>query len=202
MEFEARDQNGECVDLCVNELACNNGEIGECVLPSVNANCDGVCLDGFESVNDSCVAVCMEFEARDQNGECQMIELDMEAPDMEMQEMDMADLDMGMQDIGVADMATQEIDMEDPDMEMQEIDMEDPDMAAQEIDMEDPDMETQGMDMAVMEMDMRENLSERSNSSESGCNSNKNSQSSWMALMFLALAGFRNKEKKSRGVKR
>ena len=69
-EFQARNENGECADLCVNQMACNNGEIGECQMPAQNANCDGVCLEGFERVNQECVTVCGEFQARNENGEC------------------------------------------------------------------------------------------------------------------------------------
>ena len=90
-EFQARNENGECADLCVNQMACNNGEIGECQMPAQNANCEGVCLDGFESVNQVCVEECNDEEFRNDNGECDVQVIDM-APlpeDMGVSEEDM-----------------------------------------------------------------------------------------------------------------
>jgi len=59
-----------CVDLCVEEAACNTGEVGDCDYPLVNENCEGECLEGFEQVNDICLAACEATQVRLENAEC------------------------------------------------------------------------------------------------------------------------------------
>ena len=71
VDNQVRNDLGECQDLCVNAMACNNGEIGECIMHDPNENCEGECLEGFERVGEDCLAVCGEFQARDENFECQ-----------------------------------------------------------------------------------------------------------------------------------
>ena len=67
-------------------MACNNGEIGECVLPAENANCDDECLEGFELVDMDCVEVCDDNQMRYGDGECR---------DINMGGMDMGGMEAG-----------------------------------------------------------------------------------------------------------
>jgi hypothetical protein len=214
-ENQAVDENGECADLCINQMACNNGEIGECQMPAANADCEGVCLDGFEIVNAECVAECSDEEIRNMNGDCEVQEIDM-APLPE--DMDVPEQDMGMQeadmiiesDMGEApqeDMHTQETDMlVEADMgESQDDDMEQDMTVETQEDMmirTDRNVSTSNPDMhsSMPKNDMQTPKS--GGKSDGGCNSTpgQNSSSSVFAMMVMALGLNRLRRKKAKKV--
>ena len=214
-QFQARNENGECADLCINQMACNNGEIGECQMPAANADCEGVCLDGFEIVNAECVAECSDEEIRNMNGDCEVQEIDM-APLPE--DMDVPEQDMGMQeadmiiesDMGEApqeDMHTQETDMlVEADMgESQDDDMEQDMTVETQEDMmirTDRNVSTSNPDMhsSMPKNDMQTPKS--GGKSDGGCNSTpgQNSSSSVFAMMVMALGLNRLRRKKAKKV--
>jgi len=197
-EFQARDENFVCRDLCVNAMACNNGEIGECIMPDPNENCEGVCLEGFERVSEDCSEICDENQMRYADGECRdiPIEMDMEAGSMAGSEMDMDVAGMQMAGMEAGNAGVESVDMEagttgfDSGFDMN--------MAGSEMDMDVAGMQmagiesgnTGGSEMAGIEAGNTggSEMAAMEAGNTGGCNAAPNSNSGWFAIGLMALA--------------